>query len=144
MPKKDITSVSNWFQNNKNAILEDETQYITYERDLFAMVPKNKTPLRQLLEKSSGFRLFLLWRKRRNHEDETIHYISDQRIDFFVSLVITVLGLMMLIAPLWLLAFITDKVHRLEIITSFLMAFLCLISFATIARPFESLGATAA
>lgn len=52
----------------------------------------------------------------------------------------------MLIVPLWVLAFVSSKVYRLAIITSFVAIFLFFVSFTyiAIARPFETLGAAAA
>jgi hypothetical protein len=61
-----------------------------------------------------------------------------------VNLIITVLGLSMLVAPLWWLAFVAHTAKRIGIITGFVVAFLCFVTFATNARTFESLGATAA
>lgn len=144
VPRKDRTSLANWFSNNQDAILAEETQYVNHPKDLFAMVPKTKTPLRRALESSSHFRLFRLWRKPSPIEDQNVHYTSDQRIDVFVNMIIALVGLIMLIVPLWLLAFVASVVHRLAIITSFLVVFLCFVSFTTVARPFETLGAAAA
>jgi hypothetical protein len=62
----------------------------------------------------------------------------------FVNIVIALIGLIMLIVPLWWLAFVTPVRHRLAIITSFVVVFLCFVSFTTVARPFETLGAAAA
>jgi len=142
--KKDRTSLKNWFANNPTAILPKETEFVTHLRDLFAMVPKAKTPLRRALERSSRFRLFRLWKTPPPIEDCNIHYTSDQRIDLFVNTIIALVGLVMLIVPLWVLAFVTWVVHRLAIITSFVVVFLCFVSFTTVARPFETLGAAAA
>lgn len=144
VPPKDIESISNWSHNNHNAILKDGTEYITHSKDLIAVVPKPKTLLRQFLERSSHFRLLRLWRKHSEVEDENIHYSSDQRIEAFVALIIMVVGLAMLIAPLWILAYVSSTVHRLAIITSFVLVFLCFVSSTTVARPFETLGAAAA
>ncbi|KAH0556095.1 hypothetical protein GP486_005971 [Trichoglossum hirsutum] len=144
VPEKDVTSISNWFHNYQNAIWHEETEYTNKPKDLFSIVPKAKTPLRQLLERSSHFRLCKLWRKGPSSEDEDIHFSSDQRIDLFVTLTVTILGSVMLIVPLWLLPFVTRTVQRLEIITAFVVVFLCFVSFAMVARPSESLGATAA
>lgn len=137
------TSLSNWFSNNDQAILAEETDYVKYSEDLFAVVSKSKTPLRLLLERSSHFRLFRLWLKP-SQGDQNVYYTSDQRIDTFVDIIIALIGLIMLIVPLWVLAFVTPVVHRLAIITSFVVVFLCFVSFTTIARPFETLGAAAA
>lgn len=58
---KERRSLSNWFHNHDKAIQEDETLYIQHSEDIFAIVPRNKTPLRRVLERSSHFRLFRLW-----------------------------------------------------------------------------------
>lgn len=142
--KKDRTSLANWFSNNPDAILADETEFINHPQDLFAIVPKVETPLRRALERSSRFRLFRLWKTPPPIDDSNIHYTSDQRIDMFVNMIIAMVGLIMLIVPLWVLAFVTWVVHQLAIITSFVVVFLCFVSFTTVARPFETLGAAAA
>lgn len=142
--KKDRSSLENWFSNHKTAIAEEETEYIKHSEDLFAIAPKVKSPLRRFMEHSKHFRLFRLWLMASPNEDENIHYTSDQRIDLFVNMVIALAGLTMLIVPLWVLAFVTWIVHRLAIITSFVVVFLCFVSFTTVARPFETLGAAAA
>lgn len=141
---RDRISLSNWFSNNDAAILAEETNYVEHSEDLFAVIPKSKTPLRSLLERSSHFRLFRLWLKPVKGGDENVRYTSDERIDMFVSVIIASIGLVMLIVPLWWLAFITWVVYRLAIITCFVVVFLCFVSFTTIARPFETLGAAAA
>jgi hypothetical protein len=142
--QKDIASVSNWFYNHNNAIHPAETEYINSYEDLFSIVPKFKTPLRRLLETSSRFRLARLWRKAPKLPDENIHYSSDQRIEIFVNVINTTLRMIMLVVPLWILAFVDKTTYRLAIITTFLVFFLCFVSFTTSAKPFESLGATAA
>ncbi|ERF68124.1 hypothetical protein EPUS_06935 [Endocarpon pusillum Z07020] len=144
VPQKDVASLANWFHNNQNAILEEETDFINHRKDLFAMVPKMKTPLRRVLEQSSHFRLTRLWRKSPVLEDDNVHYASDVRIDQFITFTITGLGLAMLISPLWILAFVSDISRRLAVITAFVVVFLGIISFTTVARPFESLSASAA
>ena len=74
----------------------------------------------------------------------TTVYLVDKRIDMFVALIITIVGLLMLIVPLWVLAFVGKTTYRLAIITAFVVIFLCFVSFTTVARPFETLGAAAA
>lgn len=144
--KKDQRSLQNWFYNHDDqAILPQEAAFVNYSDDLFSVVARPKTPLRRLLERSRHFRLFKLWQTRpKGSPDENIHYNSYDRIDAFVSVVIVVIGLLMLITPLWILGSIAPVKERLAIITAFLMVFLCLVTFTTAARPFESLGAAAA
>lgn len=146
VPKKDQVSLQNWFHNHGDkAILPEEADFVNHSDDLFSMVAPTKTPLRRLLERSQRFRLFKLWQKRPGDaRDEHIHYSSGGRIDAFVSIIIVAIGLLMLITPLWILGSIAPVKERLAIITAFLMVFLCLVTFTTAARPFESLGAAAA
>ena len=148
MPEKDICSLDNWFYNNGNAILAEETDYIKYPSDLFSLVPRTKSPLRLLMERSSRFRFFKWWQQKTVEGlaggDETVHYSSDEKIDRFVATVIMGLGLIMLIAPLWILAFLEGLTPRLGVISAFIVLFVTLLSVTTVAKPFESLAAAAA
>ena len=65
-------------------------------------------------------------------------------MDAFISLIITTIGLVMLISPLWILAFIQLSVNRLAIITAYVVVFLCFVSIAMVEKPSETLGAAAA
>ncbi|KAF6217660.1 hypothetical protein HO133_006762 [Letharia lupina] len=148
VPKKDICSLDNWFFNNGNAILAEETAYTKYPSDLFSLVPTPKSPLRSLLEHSSHFRLLKLWQQKTfdstTLNDKHIHYISDEKIDRFTATIIMTLGLIMLIAPLWILAFLGGLVQRLGVISAFIVLFVALVSVTTVTKPFESLAAAAA
>jgi hypothetical protein len=146
VPEKDQQSLKNWLYNHDDqAILPQEADFANHSDDLFPVVARPKTSLRQLLERSRRFRIFKLWRTRTAEtHDEEINYNSDERIDVFVSIIVTILGLLMLIAPLWILGSVAPAKERLAIITVFLTVFLCLVTFTTAAKPFESLGAAAA
>ena len=128
--------------------MSEETQYINHPSDLFSVVPRVKSPLRLLLERSSRFRLLRLWQQKTvDHsasEDENVHYFSDEKIDRFVSTFIMSLGVIMLIAPLWILAFLGGLAQRLGVISAFIILFVALLSFTTVAKPFEILAAAAA
>jgi hypothetical protein len=114
------------------------------------VVPKSVAPVRRLLEKSSKFRLSKLWAleapplPHHSNQPEEIHYSSDAKIDNSVGVTITMLGMIMLIAPLWILNEISGPRARLSVITGFIIIFLGLVAFTTVARPFESLAAAAA
>jgi hypothetical protein len=73
-----------------------------------------------------------------------MYYERNESIDGFVTILICLIGLIMLIAPLWILKYVGGSNARLEIITAFVVVFLCLIQSVTIAKPFETLAATAA
>lgn len=138
--------MGNWFYNNEDAINRSETDFITHESDLFSVVPISKSPLRNFLERWQWFRLLRIWRQRTEistSKEENIHYISDKRIDNFIALLNTVLGVMMLIVPLWILAFLESLVQKLSVISAFIVLFLISVSLVTVAKTYESLAATA-
>ena len=147
VPKKDLISLETWLYNHANPILPAETEYLQRPSDLFTLVPASKSPLRLFLERSRRFRLLKLWRKEPSDstvKDENVHYISDARIDHFVTIFIMSIGLIMLIAPLWILTYLGGLARRLAVISAFIVLFVVLISWTTIAKPFESLAAAAA
>ena len=76
--------------------------------------------------------------------DENVHYISDAKIDHFVTIFIMSIGLIMLIAPLWILTYLGGLARRLAVSSAFIVLFVVLISWTTVAKPFESLAAAAA
>lgn len=139
---KDVHSISTWFSNHPGAISPPETEYITHTGDLVPLVPKAVSPLRRLLEKSTKFRLLRFFLKR-SYDSGTVHYTSEAKINNFVDGIMVVVGLGLLIAPLWILAFVTEPVQRLAIITAFVVVFLPIVTFASLARPSEALAATA-
>lgn len=81
-------------------------------------------------------------------EMETTVYNRDSLVDKLVTCQIMLLGLGMLIGPLWWLQHLSaDEPNlqaRLGVITGFLILFTILLSILTVARPFEVLAATAA
>ncbi len=77
------------------------------------------------------------------YESKTTKYHSDSRMDALVTFIITTVGLGMLIGPLWLLKAYNDETTRLQIISGCLVVFSGLLSIVTVARPFETLAATA-
>ena len=127
--------------------MAEETEYIKKTSDLFSLVPTPKSPLRSLLERSSRFRLLNLWRQKNvdpSLNDDNVHYIADKKIDRSITAFIMTVGLAMLIAPLWILAFLEGLVPRLGVISAFIVLFVALVSVTTVAKPFESLAAAAA
>jgi hypothetical protein len=48
-------SVRKWFSDAQNAILKEETAYITKQDDLVQLVPKTMTPLQIILEKMTAW-----------------------------------------------------------------------------------------
>jgi hypothetical protein len=61
-----------------------------------------------------------------------------------MTLIITAVGLAALIGPLWILKNQTSESVRLWTISGFLAGFTVFIGIVTVAKPFETLAATAA
>ncbi|KAF4628645.1 hypothetical protein G7Y89_g9509 [Cudoniella acicularis] len=148
--RQDLKSLRNWHHNHDNvAIATDEQAYLTHTQDLISVVPKEKTPLRRFLERSRKFRILPLWMQKAGpelpiYDKDVITYTSDKRIDRFITVVIVGIGTVMLVAPMWILQAIPNNSYKLAVITTFIVTFLGMVSYATAAKPFETLAATAA
>lgn len=126
-------------------------EYLERTSDLVPLIPKPRSSLRRLLEKWAAFRLSFLWRSEPGSPSpelqlyaDDVFYSSDSRVERSLSIFILFLGLAMLISPLWILYGVYDKTKQLGIITAYILAFVGLLSLATVASPFESLAAAAA
>jgi hypothetical protein len=71
-------------------------------------------------------------------------YSSDEKFERFTTRSIIIIGLIALLTPMWWLEFVSASKARLGIITSFICAFIFVMSVATHNRPFEVVAATAA
>lgn len=143
---------------NKQAIDEEETKFLNCDDDLIGIQPKARSWFRNILEatfflRTPGVRL-LFERKPREYEiikkatestnlNLTI-WSNDKRVEGLSTSVIAVIGLGMLVGPLWWLAVVHGIIHRLAIITGFITIFFCLVAVATDAGVFNSLAAAAA
>ncbi|KAF8851018.1 hypothetical protein BDZ45DRAFT_661102 [Acephala macrosclerotiorum] len=147
---QDVKSLQIWHWNHQNrAIDKPEHEYLNHSRDLFSVVPKEKTPLRRLLERWKTFRSHWFWKEEKApelplYDKENVNYISDKKIDTFITVLIIVVGMAMLIAPMWVLEYLTKPVAKLGTITAFVVVFMGCVSYASVAKPFEVLAATAA
>ena len=78
---------------------------------------------------------------------DTTVYVRESAIDKFVTGITLLLGLGMIVGPLWWLHFLSmeqpDPLARLQVITGFSVVFTALLSILTVAKPFEILAATA-
>lgn len=78
------------------------------------------------------------------YDKDVITYTSDKRIDRFITILVVGIGVVMLIAPMWILQAVPSNSYKLAVITTFIVVFLGIVSYATVAKPFETLAATAA
>ncbi|KAL2687391.1 hypothetical protein Neosp_004951 [[Neocosmospora] mangrovei] len=148
-PYRDIRSTRNWHYNHDNvAIAKEEQEYLQHDKDLICVAQKDKTPLRRLIDSSLTIRTLPIWRHKDkavpNYDAEHVSYYSDSRMDKFASAVIAIIGVVMLITPIWVLQAMDGLKAKLGVITAFVLIFLLTLSFAMASKPFEALGATAA
>jgi hypothetical protein len=151
---EDLTSVQNWLKFNKDAIYEPEREFIEYEEDLIGIRPKSRSCFRKVLEYSFLLRMPGLRRffKRTPREYDLIKdnsgayttWQDDRKVEGCSSTLVAVIGLGMLVGPLWILAEVSNPMHRLGIITGFIALFFVLVKVATRARIFDALAAAAA
>ncbi|KAF5026803.1 hypothetical protein F66182_1087 [Fusarium sp. NRRL 66182] len=147
-PPRDVRSVRNWHHNHDfSAIAAKEQKYLDQD-DIFCVLQKDKTPLRRAIDGSYRFRTMKIWKRSGDNVPEydapNVTYYSDKRIDHFASLVIVVIGMCLLIIPLWILQGLSSLRIKLGVITAFIFTFLLILSFAMVSKPFEALAATAA
>jgi hypothetical protein len=149
--ERNIQSVGNWLDNMEGVILDEEQGYIKQPNDLFALAPKEKSPLGRLFGRSSCFDSVRAWKKKSSQPEELnspwsefVTYTDDAKVERFVRFVLTIIGMVMLIAPLWILAVTHGMMQRLGVITIFILLLLVIVASTTTAKSFENLAATAA
>jgi hypothetical protein len=154
----DITSVRDWLKSTRpTAIDVRESQYIDHDDDLVSIHPKTKSPGRIFIEKfafgSPWNPRGIPWLKALFSREAPKDFVSlrnegtvwpnDQRMETVSSILISVVGIAMLIGPIWALAYIRSVVWRLGVISAFIVIFFVVLA-VTRSRLYEALAATAA
>ncbi|XXG96974.1 hypothetical protein Hte_003267 [Hypoxylon texense] len=146
-PRRDVKNIKRWHEEYGNRVIDkDELSYLNRE-DLICLSPKDKTPLRQLIDSSLRLRTLSIWRDTSRPSTRNlghVSYFSDKKMNVFVSIMIIFIGTAMLIIPIWILERQDDLERKLVVITIFIFAFLVVLSSVMVTKPFEALGATAA
>jgi hypothetical protein len=148
VPRRDVKSIRNWhFNHDYQAIAPEAQEYLEHDADLICVAAKEKTPLRQVIDNSLRLRTLAFWKIQGkdvpSYDTEHLAYYSDKRMDQFSSVTIVVVGVAMLISPIWVLQAIHAFRSKLIVITVFVSVFLLVVSSAMATRPFEALAATA-
>lgn len=119
-----------------------------YAADLISISPRTRPPLGQWLESSTSLQVSRFFREKpvegRHIKATTSIYSSNARFEKLTNRSIILGGLVMLLTPLWLLEYCSGSRTRLGIITAFVVAFMMIMSTATINRPFEVVASSAA
>ncbi|KAK8085703.1 hypothetical protein PG997_006974 [Apiospora hydei] len=127
-PKGNINNINTWLSNNNYPIEDAEVEFLK-AKDLVTVARSQKG-------------LFGLLGERNGPEGTNV-YGSDEPVDAIASASVFVVGMVMLIAPLWILAVTHGMFERLGVITAFIAVLLGVLTSATLAKPFEILAATA-
>lgn len=148
--KRQIQNIKNWHRRNPNAILPEEKDYINEEEDLMTIVPCLKTPLQRVLERTEWFSTSSCFRSKRKknaafNDPEAIFFQSEEKVRILDTTIVLVIGLFMLLTPIWVLGLLVKHTKaRLGIISAFITLFLFGIQAVTAGKPGETLAATAA
>jgi hypothetical protein len=131
-----------------------ESAFIDHHDDLISVQPKTRSWFRNVLERTLILRTPFIrtYFEREPEEYEAINtntrtiWQNDGRIEGLSSGMIALVGLGMLVGPLWVLEVFNwaDSKVRLGIITGFIGLFFVLVAVATTARVFDALAAAAA
>jgi len=149
-PRTNTRNLALWLSNREGAIDQDEARFVQ-AGDLITVSKSPKSPLRRLFEQhilapTAG--LFGLIPTKLSDEEsssglKTSVRGDDAHVDVFAAISVFSAALVMLIVPLWILAIISSTMRKLAVITAFSIAFLALMNWGTLGRPFEILAATA-
>ncbi|KAI8944289.1 hypothetical protein F4801DRAFT_600061 [Xylaria longipes] len=148
-PSRDLKSLRTWHANHQNvAIDEEEHKYLEHNQDLIRLRPSDKTPLRNWIDNSLVLRTLSIWKKQSRavpeYEASNVSYYSNTSMNAFASSMIIFIGASLLVVPIWILQAIESLQIKLAVITTFVLVFLLVLSFAMVSKLFEALGATAA
>lgn len=129
-------------------IEEEEIEFLEAP-DLLAIVPEKRSALRRLLERNDRSWLARLFRKeiphslKSNTKNNPLVVTDDKALEQFDRIVTGFIGLVMLIAPLWIIGSVRPYYSKVGVITGFIFVCLVLVRTGTNAKPSEALGVTA-
>ncbi|KAF2680339.1 hypothetical protein K458DRAFT_458634 [Lentithecium fluviatile CBS 122367] len=150
-PNRNIKNVRNWLDNNREAIADEEAGFIN-RHDLICMNSTAQSTARQIfdhwmLRYTKGFlRCFAKKRKENVDAMNSKHmFISDDAtVDRLATTTSFLVGLSVIVIPLWVLWLLKTTRAKLVAVTIFIMIFLVFLLICTVARPLQVLAATAA
>lgn len=148
-PKADQRQVNNLKAFRiKRAINDAEMNFIDHEHDLMPINHHPSTLLRKMLVSSRLIRLSKFMQTKLvegfHSKSPSTHYASDEAFDHLSTYGITLMGLGMLLGPIWWLECVSDSKKRLAVISGFVVFFMVLMTLATVNRPFEVVASSAA
>lgn len=157
--KDDLASVRAWIDTNPGAIDKEEAKYI-FQEDLIGIHPKPRSCFRNIIEATFLLKAPLVrgcFERRPQdanlieeatkgsdeHKSKTT-WPNDKRVEKLSSTIIALIGLGMLVGPLWILAKLDETKDKLAVISGFIALFFVLIGVGTNAGIFNALASAAA
>ena len=142
-----------WLAAHGDASIDAKEADFVNKGDLFPVSPATRVPLRRPLEKIEQFRSRTWFQRPLAKPAGTTssigelgvtYYLNDTRVNSFINALICMTGFALLAAPLWTFFFVSSRQNQLIVITVLIAFFLTIVQSVSVARPFESLAATAA
>jgi hypothetical protein len=126
-----------------------ERKFVEAEGDLIALVARLRSLLYRGLEKVSLIRYLFRQGPRDDPVDTgSMQYFSDRRLEVSAAVGVMIVGLALLLGPIWGLEFVHSSLDKLVIITAFVIVFAVLLFCSTTNRrqttSYEVIAATAA
>jgi hypothetical protein len=143
-PPSTVFNIKTWLQNRGQPIDDEEVKFLD-EKDLVTIVPR-RPPAQLWFEQNVLIPIFRWVRvdsgaPASRFDDVTC--VDRQYYKLILTALLFGVAGLLLVAPMWILAKLEDMDKKLGVITSFLIAFLSVMSWAILASPFETLAATA-
>ncbi len=129
-------------------INNEEVQFLT-SPDLLPIVPDQRSPFRKFLARSKTFRQAKLWHRDIPDslvpvpDDGSLLLTDDAKLFVFEKALSGLIGIVMLVLPMWVLASVDGFYTEIATVTAFLCALTSIVWAATAVRPFESLAVPA-
>lgn len=150
MSKRQFTNYRNWFMSNPNAIEEKERQYI-YKDDVIPIKARPEIPVAvALINKIIRYLRILFHDRFRFHFKESsqsnaVNYTSDtDGVTLFEAIIALAASLLLILGPLWSLAYIETVAARLGVITGFITLLTASLSLFATSNLGQVLGIIAA
>ncbi|KAI1761327.1 hypothetical protein GGR53DRAFT_506153 [Hypoxylon sp. FL1150] len=143
-----INNLEAWLQNAYDPICEKESEFLKAS-DLICFSEVKKSSARLFVEDKLLHPTRALWglvshkvQPDSAADEHTVEW-DDDAVGRLAKMAIFLTALLMLVLPLWILALVSNRLWKLAIITLFLLCFVSVLTWATLARPFDILAATA-
>lgn len=156
-----VTNLRRWINHNsrwdtingENKLIDgpidsEELEFLN-SPDLIPIVPDQRSPFRKFMNRSELLRLSKLFQTeipdslKPNPDDGTLILTDDAKLLMSEKVLSGLIGLVMLVLPMWVLSLVDGFYPEVGIVTAFVCTFCFIVWASTRARPYESLAAPA-